>query len=180
MSKNPLIAKNYAASLFRVGLKDNNLEKITDNLEKIVKILGKSFISEISNPAISKNALKKISEELSQKLNFEKNSANFLKIIFENRKFKYLDQILDQFKNLIKQQRNILSADFISAHKISDELLLEIKNQLKIKYPNKEIEINSVIEEKILGGFKIKIKSQLIDVSLKNQISNIKKYLSSF
>jgi F0F1-type ATP synthase delta subunit len=43
------------------------------------------------------------------------------------------------------------------------------------KYPDRVINVKEAVNDNILGGFQVKIGSNLIDASLKNQLEKIKK-----
>lgn len=169
------IAKNYAKSLFLASKKENSLEKTTAKLQEFKQNFDKNFIKELQNPVISKNELEKIFAEIAKKFDFSQIISNFFILVAKNRKFGLINQIIDEFENIVKLQKNILEVEIISAQNIEDSELKNLTQIIAKKYSNKEIETKIIIKPDILGGFQIKIGSKLIDASLQNQIVAIGK-----
>ena len=78
---------------------------------------------------------------------------------------------------LIRKLRNILEVELISTEKLDKAEIEKIKASIGKQNFGKTIEIKETLKKEILGGLQIKIGSNLIDASLKNQISNIGKEL---
>jgi F-type H+-transporting ATPase subunit delta len=90
-----------------------------------------------------------------------------------NHRLNLFPEIYQEFNRLIKNQSKIISAELISAEKMIDEQIEQIKSIISKKYPDKTIEIIEKINKNLIGGFQIKIDSVIIDASTKNEISLI-------
>ena len=66
-----------------------------------------------------------------------------------------------------------MSATITSAKVLKEEELKQIKDKLKDKFSS-EFNINTIVDETLIGGLKIQVGSQMIDSSIKNQLQTLK------
>ena len=149
------------------------------DLNKFSAILSKPIINELSNPAISRENLKKIVAELGLKLSLHKQVINFLEVTAEARRIVDIKAIELNFIKLAKVEKNILEVEVFSSCDLDLESIQNIKEILKTKYTDKIIEITSTIKKDILGGLQIKIGSTIIDYSLKRRLITLNQQLQS-
>ncbi len=86
--------------------------------------------------------------------------------------------ILDALKKISDEEEGRLEVKVWSKHKIQENDKKELVHWLKEKYGNKEIVLQERIDEGVLGGFKIEIGSELIDLTLRNKIYKLQTYLN--
>ncbi|MBU6338485.1 MAG: ATP synthase F1 subunit delta [Rickettsiales bacterium] len=170
-------ARNYAKSLFLLAKKHNVIDKTAATLELFKKSFSEDFAHELQNPVISKADLVKIMEEILAKFSFEKIVADFLLTVAANKRLNLFLEISQEFESLLKKHKNVLKAEVVFATKSDNDQLSKIKAIIEKKYLGKTVEIKETVNPKILGGFQIRIGSDVIDASLKNQIFNLKQEL---
>ena len=66
-----------------------------------------------------------------------------------------------------------MSATITSAKVLKEEELKHINDKLKDKFSS-EFNINTIVDETLIGGLKIQVGSQMIDSSIKNQLQTLK------
>jgi F-type H+-transporting ATPase subunit delta len=167
------ITKNYAKALFVSAKAKNALDKTAEELENFAKNFKADFVRELKNPAISKKDLVEIMKENCQKFSLSKILTNFLLVLAENRRLSLFSSIKEEFEAYLREHKNILEIEIITAKKAGEKQLDEIKGLVAKKYPKKTISIISKIDEKILGGFEVRIGSQLIDATTKTQLTKL-------
>ena len=180
MSKISIVAQNYAKAIFAVAKKNGSINQIEQELNLFNNYFSVDFAKELQNPTITKPDSTKIVEEIAKNLNLSNFVRDFLIIIIRNKRIDLFRQILVEFNRLNKIEKNILEIKLISTAKIAKSHIDKIAAIFSKKYPNKAIEIIELIDQKILGGLQIKIGSNLIDASLKNQINIIKSDLKKY
>lgn len=179
MSHASAVARNYAKALFSAALKDNSLDKIAQNLESFKSSFSKDFAHELQNPVISKTDLIAIMDEINHKASFDGIFANFLLSLASNKRISLFLEIYDEFITLLKKHNNIIEAEIVFANDNVDNAQIEqIKQVIQKEYSGKTIEIKLSVDAKILGGFQVRIGSNIVDASLKNQIFNLKQELA--
>ncbi len=175
MPRASVIAKNYAKALFVAAKKNNNVDKVAAELDVFKQNFSTSFAHELKNPVIAKNDLVKIIEEVTQKFGLGALTSNFFASIVRNRRLNLFPEIYEEFSRIVKQQKNILEVEVIVAVKAEKAQIDRLKVLIEKKYPGKIIAIKETVKEKILGGFQVKIGSEIIDASLQNQLASIGK-----
>lgn len=177
MPRISVVAKNYAKALFAAAKKANTIDKISDELDKFKQSFSLDFARELKNPVISKTDSTKIISDIAIGLKLGKLISDFLIAVTRNKRLNLFPEIYEEFTRLAKLQKNILEVELISTEKLADAELEKIKTTINKKHPGKIIEIKQTVKKEILGGLQIKIGSNLIDASLKNQISSLSKEL---
>jgi F-type H+-transporting ATPase subunit delta len=175
MPRVSVVAKNYAKALFAGALKSNSLDKVSAELEVFKQNFSTSFAHELKNPVIAKNDLVRIISEVTKKFGLGNLTSNFFASIVRNRRLNLFPEIYEEFSRLVKQQKNILEVEVITAAKSEKDQLERIKSLVAKTYPGQTILVKEIVKEKILGGFQVKIGSKVIDASLQNQLANLAK-----
>lgn len=173
MPRVSVIAKNYAKTLFLVAKKNNSIEIVLNELNIFKENFSSNFAHELKNPVISKIDLVKIINEVTKKFKLGNLTSNFFASLVKNRRLNLFPEIHAEFIRMSNEYRNILEIEVITSTISVD--LSSVKKHLEKINPSKKIIIKHTITPKILGGLQIKIGSNLIDASLKNQIEQIKK-----
>lgn len=175
MPRVSVIAKNYAKALLVAAKKSNSIDKVAAELDVFKQNFSTSFAHELKNPVIGKNDLVKIIQEVTTKFGLGALTSNFFASIVRNRRLNLFPEIYEEFSRLVKQQKNILEVEMIVAVKAEKTQIDRVKNLIEKKYPGKTISIKETVKDKILGGFQVKIGSEIIDASLKNQLDSLSK-----
>ncbi len=174
MAINQLIAKKYALGAFNLAKKSNLIDQFLGDLKKFSDFFSKEITKELSNPAISKASLTKIVAELGEKLSLNSKVLLFLETVASARRINEIRAIEQHFSKLVKAEKKILEVEVISAAQLNAETLEEVKSALQKQHSDLSIEIKQTIKKDILGGLVIKIGSNMIDASLKMQLSKLK------
>ncbi len=84
---------------------------------------------------------------------------------------------LDKFIELVEikgaEKKGELWAQVASARKLSEEELDSVKKSLETKYKTK-VTVDTQVDSSILGGIKIKIADEIIDMSWRGKINSLK------
>lgn len=167
------LSKNYAKALFNIAKESGKVDEVTSQLQKFADNFPPRFAAELKNPAISTNEFLAIAQEVTKKIGVSGLAADFVNVVFKNRKAHYFAAIFAQFISLTKQHNNILQIEIISATQVNDENIAKIKEVVSKQHEGKEIEVTQTIKKQILGGIQIKIGSNLIDASVKSQLDQL-------
>jgi len=175
MPRASVVAKNYAKALYAAARKNNNIEKVSEELGSFKESFSTSFAQELKNPVISRADLIKVINEITERFSLGKLTSSFFSSLVKNRRLNLFPEIFEEFNRIIRLQSNILEVEIITAVKPGMSQIESLKDIISKKYPGKTISVKETIKEKILGGFQVKIGSEVIDASLQNQLSNIGK-----
>jgi F0F1-type ATP synthase delta subunit len=103
-----LVARNYAKALFLAAKKHDRLEKVILELDVIKRHFKADFAYELENPTISRNDLVNIMQEISAQIKFCDLVADFFAIVAQNKRLNLFLEIHQEFKQLVKIEKNIL------------------------------------------------------------------------
>ncbi|MBT1247245.1 MULTISPECIES: F0F1 ATP synthase subunit delta [unclassified Thermosipho (in: thermotogales)] len=164
------IASKYVSALLKIGEKLNKLEEYGQFL-KILNIVYENYRSFFDNPTVKvwkkvsvvKEALNKYSDDI---------FLNFVSLIFENKRQKFIPQMVVYYKYASVDIENKILVDVKSADKLSDEEKKAIEEFVK-----KHVDRTPVIEEKVdktlIAGAVIEFAGKMIDVSVSGRLNKI-------
>lgn len=102
-----------------------------------------------------------------------------IQFLFRRRLLPRAPDILLQLKKIINFENKVVSATVWSAQKLEEKIEKDLIYFLKKRYSAKEVVFIPKIEEKLLGGFRVEINNEVIDLTLKNKIGKLEEHLIS-
>jgi len=114
-----------------------------------------------------------------EKTEVELSSINAKVIEFLNRKrlMSKVPDILDKLNKIINYEEEKLEVKVSSKIKLKDETKKELIFFLKERYKIKEVILTEKIDERLIGGMKIEIGDEIIDLTVKNKIKKLEEHL---
>jgi F-type H+-transporting ATPase subunit delta len=113
------------------------------------------------------------------KSDIEKTVADFAAYLKNSRKLKMADKITHQFAAIWNQKNGIVEATIVSRKKMSEAELAKVKKYVKEKYAAKEVELINTVDEKIGGGFVLRVGDEVADGSVRGKLGELRKVLSN-
>lgn len=111
--------------------------------------------------------------EKEQSLAFPK-IVNFL---VKKRLLKNVPDILNRLNKIINKERGVVVARVSSKDHLDEKIKQELKHSLAKRYSAKEIDLILNTDEKLLGGFKVEVGDEVMDLTLKNKVRKLQEYL---
>lgn len=105
---------------------------------------------------------------------FTKNVVNFL---FRRKLMSRSKDILTALKTIIYQEQGIIEAKVWSKIKINDDHKKDLVQILKKRYGDKKFILQENLDDKLLGGLKVEVNNEIIDLTLRNKINKLQEYL---
>lgn len=173
-----LLAKRYAMALFELAVEYNILEQV----EKDMKLVGNTLQKEkllkkiMANPVLDAykkiNILNKLFEKRVNKL-----TLKFLQLITRKGREEYIVFICQAFDEIYKDYKNIMPVTLTTAYKadkkIKDEILDKFASVIR-----KKLEVTEVVDESLVGGFRLDFEDYQYDNSIKMQLKRLRKVFS--
>ncbi len=85
--------------------------------------------------------------------------------------------ILSHLGKIINKEKGVVVARVSSRDSLSEKINQELKHTLAKRYSAKEIDLILNTDEKLLGGFKIEVDDEVIDLTIKNKVGKLQEYL---
>lgn len=171
------VIAGYAQALFEVASEKGVVEEVERDLEGIKELLrtNKKLRDILYHPSIIKDAKKDIiGRTIGQQCS--KWVRNLLFILIDKRREKILDYLTDVFKEVAGRIRGVIFIKVQTAFPLTDSRLERLKENLE-KLMNKKVELETEVNKGLIGGMVINMGNKIIDGSILNRLSNLKKKL---
>lgn len=112
-----------------------------------------------------------------QEKDTSKLTAGFWRFLQKRKLTNKLPQILLALKSISYEKSQKLEIKVESARQISPDLLDQIKNQLQIKYPQKNIRLKQIINRRLIGGIRITTPQTQLDLSIQQKLLKLKQQI---
>ena len=169
---------NYAKALFLVASETDQLDAVSADMRLVNGVCRENHILNVvfSNPVIREDkkvgVLKDLFEQRITKL-----SMLFLSFVVKKRRAVNLSGISNAFIELYRQERGIVLSQLVTATELDNETLESVRKALA-QHTNKEIELQSRVDERILGGFSLAFENNKYDATISSQIAKLQKEFS--
>ncbi|MDE0113775.1 MAG: F0F1 ATP synthase subunit delta [Albidovulum sp.] len=168
------IASRYAAAIFELSKESDELESLESDVAALKAALAESgeFRAAIASPVYSREDLSNAIVELSKSMGLGEFVGNALSLMAMRRRLFVLPHLLDRINELLDEDKGLVTADVVSARALSEEQMNRLKDSLHA-IAGKEVRIESVVDESLIGGLIVKLGSKMVDSSLKTKLLNI-------
>jgi len=157
---------NYASALFLTAAKSNALDKVESEIKAIVEASKKSplfsqFIKDLSVPKATR--VKAIAEIFAD-AGFSDVTKNFLAVLADNGRLKYIERIAERFVDLTMEHKGEMKVVVRTVISLTKEEEKELKETLQdILGENKTILVEQKIDYSIMGGLVIEFGQKVLD-----------------
>ncbi len=177
MKVDPIVSA-YAESLFRLASAEGLTDRVEEELHDLERLYESNYeLKEfINNPRIKAEGKRDaIAELLGDKLS--RITLNHLYLIVDQERGRMLPKIAEEYYRLASEVRAKVSAEVITAVPISDGELDNLAEKLK-RLTKKDVYLRARVDESILGGAIVKVGDKVLDGSVRNKLSQIKKKMA--
>lgn len=169
------LSKNYSKSLFELAENSNELNKIQNDLILFTDVLSESteFSNILTSDLLPISLKHDVAEAILKKIKTSELFKSFVKLLINKKRVGLINDIKAFYAKRLNDHNDIVEIDLIVADKKSCSIVKDIENLIAKKL-SKKVKVNVSEDEAILGGFSLKINSNLIDASLYNNIKSLK------
>ena len=173
---NPRLAGRYAKSLIDLATELNQVDIICADMKFIQRICKSNpdFVAVLRSPIIKPGTKEKIIESITTgRVNLT--TSSFIKLLVRKGRETNLPEIANAYVEQFNKVRNIHQLKITTAVPISDILKDSIVNKVQNSTSLTNIEIETAVDEELIGGFVLEIEGTLIDASILRDLKDIKK-----
>ncbi|NLT20212.1 MAG: F0F1 ATP synthase subunit delta [Syntrophomonadaceae bacterium] len=174
---NKSVARRYAEAFFSIAQEAGKVDQFQQELEKVVQIISETehlqeyFDHLLIPPKEKKELIDKIFADQVSSL-----TLNFLSMIIDKRRGNYIALIVDEYKVMADETRNITKAELISAREVSEEDIKILAEKLSAS-TGKTVQLKLQVDPSLLGGVKIRMGDQVIDATVAKRLDMLKEQL---
>ncbi|MCL1925084.1 MAG: ATP synthase F1 subunit delta [Defluviitaleaceae bacterium] len=167
--------KPYSEAFFAIALEKNKIDDYEAQANFILEVYKKDpkLKTMLEHPQVTMNQKNTVLKEAFE----SKVSGDFLSffaLILRKGREKHLTAILEVFLTLCLSHRDTLEAKVFSPTALTNTQENAIKEKL-ISISGKNILLKTELDPSLIAGLKVIVDGKLIDLSVKKDISNIKK-----
>lgn len=180
-------ASRYAKALLDLSTEQSKLDTVYEDIKMIQSAMSSRDLqllvkSPIITPGKKISIFKALFEGKVDKL-----TMGFLELITKKGRETVLAGITSSFSQQYKSHNKITAVKLTTATPLSDEVLKSIeKALLDSNVTDKVLDVESIVDEDIIGGFVIEVGDKLYDASILHKLNKVRKeftqnkYIKSF
>ena len=172
-----VVGDRYAESLFDLAKEENKVTQYLDDIKLVGEVLDSDpQIVQFFNHVLIENDKKIQLLDQSFKGNVDQYVLNFLKLLVQSRRIRYIDDIVKSYINLSNQYLGIEEGMIYTPYELTDQQIQDIEKAISQK-ENKKVTLKVSIDPSLLGGIKVQIANRIYDGTIKNKVEMLKKAL---
>ena len=173
---NPRLAGRYAKSLLDLAIEQNSLEAVLADMKQLAVITkgNPDFAALLRSPVIPSEKKGKIVDAI---INGRVGTLtfSFVQLLTRKARESSLPEIVTAFIEQYNELKNIHRVKITTASPISEELKNAIVNKVKADAGIENIELEALVDEELIGGFKMERGGNLVDATVLRDLKDVKK-----
>jgi F-type H+-transporting ATPase subunit delta len=172
---NPRLAARYAKSLIDLSIEQGQLEKVREDMVylKTAFQTSQALVNFINNPVIHSDQKLEVIRAINSTKTGEI-TKSFNRLLVRKGRESHLPEIADAFLDQYKIHKGIFSVTLITAVPVSDQIKKMFIDLILKQGGIKEVELISLVQEDIIGGFILEGNGRRIDASVAYDLTKVK------
>ena len=172
--QNPRLATRYAKSLIDLSIEKDQLEKVFADMQWLQALCkgNSDFVNVLRSPIIKSDKKEKIIDAVTTG-NISEITKAFTHLMIRKGRESNLPEVAAAFIAQYKVEKNIYTIKLTTATALSDDLKNAIVNQVKAISNMQNIELETAVNDKLIGGFVLQTGDQLIEASIAYDLKEI-------
>ncbi len=169
---------NYAKSLFLLATDTDKLDNVFGDMKLISEVCAENHILNVifANPTIKETKKVAIANDLFTG-KVDDVTLLFVNFVIRKRRAINLKGIAEAYMDIYRKDKNIVLSELRTAIDVDDETRALISKIIG-EYTHKEVELNTITDNKMLGGFCMTFDNNLYDARLRTKIAKLRKEFS--
>ncbi|EDX83883.1 ATP synthase F1, delta subunit [Synechococcus sp. PCC 7335] len=168
------VAAPYAQALLSIAKSKDSVDETSQIASDFLALIKESegLSDFLTNPIANADAKKGV---INQVLGDETNAQmrNFLLLLVDKDRIYLVEPILKQFQSQVRELKQTVLAEVISAVELSDEQRETVRQKVQRITQAKAVDLETSVDPDLIGGVIIQIGSQVLDASLRGQLRRI-------
>ncbi len=102
---------------------------------------------------------------------------NVIKFLVRQRLLSKSKEILELLNKIINKEEGIVSAKVSSVEKLNSKTSEGLIHFLKKRYEAKDVVFEEKLDSGLLGGLRVEVNDEVMDLTMKNKIGQLQEYL---
>ena len=173
---NPRLAGRYAKSLLDLAIEQKQLDAVYSDI-KFLRSICKSnpdFVALLKSPVIKADKKEKIIESITTGRVAVLTSL-FIQLLVRKARESNLPEIVNAFVEQYNKLKDIHHVKITTAVPMSAEAEQAIVSKVRSNTPIQNIELETMVEDALIGGFKLEVGGTLVDATILRDLNDVKK-----
>jgi F-type H+-transporting ATPase subunit delta len=174
------VSLQYANALADIALEQGAAEPAVNQLTDVAAAYAESaeLRNFLASPAITKEAKHGVIEKLAARMGASKIIRNFLFVVVDHSRAAQLPEIIESFREVVRQRAGIAEAEVVSAMELNAAQKAELLQTLERK-TGKKIQAKYSLDPALLGGALVRIGDTVYDGSVRTQLNHMRERLTA-
>jgi F-type H+-transporting ATPase subunit delta len=170
-----LVANRYARALFDIGVEQNDLERLVDEMATVADAWQSSaeLRNAIENPLVLHPTKKAVIGELAERISATDTVRHTLQLLVDRRRMKTLPYVAGRLRELADARKGVVRAEVTTAVELSEVYYARLQAQLE-RMTSKRVVIDRRVDASLLGGVVTRIGDRIIDGSLRTRLQSLR------
>jgi F-type H+-transporting ATPase subunit delta len=171
---NPRLAARYAKALIQLAVERGELETVFTDMQWLQTVCKSNpdFVNVLRSPIIKGDQKNKIITAVTDG-RISVLTAAFNTLLINKTRESDLPEITTAFIQQYKEHKNIHTVKLTTASEVSDEMKNAIVKQIKSTSNMQNIELETSVNEDLIGGFVLQAGDKLLDASVAYDLKQI-------
>lgn len=173
---NPRLAGRYAKSLLDLAKEQNQVTEVHNDMKWLHAVCKSNadFTAVLRSPIIKADKKQSIISAVTQG-RVSSLTAAFIQLLVRKARESNLPEIVVAFIDQYNEANNIQKVKITAAAAITADQQNAIMANIKTAIPGKSFEIETAVNDELIGGFTLETAGQLVDASILRDLKDIKK-----
>lgn len=174
--QNPRLAIRYAKSLLDLAQEQNKLELVYEDMQLLDNIVksNREFANVLKSPIIKEDKKNRVIESVTAG-RINSLTASFIKLLGSKSREANLPEIISAFIEQYNVAKGIHKVKLTTAVEVSDEIKNDFINKIKAAEGVEHIELQTLVDEDLVGGFVLEMEGYLADASIRRDLNDVQK-----
>lgn len=172
-----IVARRYARALFALGKKEglSELDQLGSDLAALKEAVQSSpdLLQLFKNPLFSVDEKFKVMHIMLDELKASEYTKKFCRLLSEKGRLVVLPDIAVVFGELLDAEKGIIRGELVTAVELNETKRKTVLDELNKKV-KETLELSYSVNPDIIGGVVLKVGDQVLDASLRAQLSILK------
>jgi F-type H+-transporting ATPase subunit delta len=167
-------AIRYAKAVLSLASDQKSADAVNNDMKSIAKTIAESedLSNMLQSPVIPSSAKKAVLLDVFKSSN--KTTLGLIDMLISNNRIDILGNVASKYNQLFDQSKGIELATVTTAIALTTDLEKKVLAKAK-ELTGKNVEVENIIDESILGGFILRIGDVQYNASVVNQLSKLKR-----
>jgi F-type H+-transporting ATPase subunit delta len=172
--------KPYARALYELARERGELEQAGAELARVVALVDAepTLRAVLTRPWVPAAACRAVAQEVAARLGCAPLVRDFVALAAAQGRGGELEAILEAYRALVDEGRGRVRARVRSAVALTPEEREHVARALGRALGDKRVEVDEVVDPRLLAGFIAEVDSYLVDASLDGQLARLRERLA--